>query len=408
MKTICCFAALWILCGSARAATPTGDSPQAFLQLGIVADNFEWPVTPRPEVEIQTKVDHAAALTGATAAASGSPRWIRVHLRSTRPGPELENVITIIRQANLRGLKVLVNVVQHVEDFDERSRFMADLSGTPLESMWPKHPFITRFSQTRAQSFSARMLRMLAAFRDHHLHVDAFEIDNELDWGAFNGDLINRDGTAPTLSVMQQTVSKYAEIFKLAHRLVQDDAAFKRAKLISFGFADPDPAYLTRPRSAGGLGVDPQKLPILPAEVLFGELQGRPYLFNSELRQPLNQEDVLTRFADGIGLHVYTDDPGTLIHRIADMVRPSGKPLWITEWGYLKNGNHQSDDTRRAKMNAFICQANEIKAPRVETLFYYSYNDNWGLVAPMTPTSDPSVPREVFDSAYKVFKDYTH
>ena len=44
----------------------------------------------------------------------------------------------------------------------------------------------------------------------------------------------------------------------------------------------------------------------------------------------------------------------------------------------------------------------------VETLFYYSYNDNWGLVAPMTLKSDPSVPGAVFDSACKVFQDYVH
>ena len=304
-------------------------------------------------------------------------------------------------------MKVLVNMNQHVEDFDERSEFMAPLSGTPLESMWPKYPFMMRFSQTSLQRFRARLARMLAAFRDHQLRVDAFEIDNELDRGAFNGDLVNRDGTAPTLSVMQQTVRKYAEIFKLAHGLIRNDAAFKHAKFITFGFANPDPAYLTRPRSAGGLEMDPQKLPIIPAAVLFGELQGRPYLFHGEIRQPLNQEDILTKFADGVGLHVYTDDPEA-VPSIADKVRSSGKPLWITEWGYLKNGDHQRDDTRRAKMNDFIRKANALQVPRVETLFYYSYNDNWGLVAPMSPTSDPSVPGEVFDSACKVFKDYAH
>jgi hypothetical protein len=388
------------------AASPSVGSPPAFPQLGIVADNFEWPVTPRPEVEIQTKVDHAAALTSTNDTASISHRWIRVHLRSTRPGQELENVITIMRRANLRGMKVLVNVVQNVEDFDERSEFMVDLSGTSLECLRSKR--VARFSQTSSEKFRARMVRMLKALSDHKLRVDAFEISNELDWGAFNGDLVNREGTAPTLSVMQQTVSKYAEIFKIAHSLIRNDATFTRAKLITFGFANPDRAYLTRPRSAGGLGIDRQKLPIIPAECFFGELQGLPYSFNGEVQQPLNKENILTKFADGIGLHVYAEDPGAVMQSFADIVRPSGKPLWITEWGYLKNEAHRKDDTRRAKINDFIRKANEMKAPPVETLFYYSYNDNWGIVAPMTPTSDPSVPGAVYDSAYKVFKDYVH
>ena len=82
--------------------------------------------------------------------------------------------------------------------------------------------------------------------------------------------------------------------------------------------------------------------------------------------------------------------------------------MWITEWGYLKNGDHEKDDPRRTRMNEFIRQATALKAPHVEKWFYYSYNDSWGLVTPMSPTSDPSVPGAVFDSAHKVFRDYVH
>jgi len=39
MKTLCGLASLCILCGLARATSPTVDSPPAFLQSGIVADN---------------------------------------------------------------------------------------------------------------------------------------------------------------------------------------------------------------------------------------------------------------------------------------------------------------------------------------------------------------------------------
>ena len=376
--------------------------------MGIVADNFEYPATDRPQIEIQTKVDHLAALTGTNADTSNSHRWLRVHLRDTQPGPTLENVIAIIHRANLRGMKVIANVTTHGEDFDERSEFMADLRGTSLDA---DIPWLSsyRFSKISPEKFRSRLVRMLKAFRKNKLHVDAFEIGNELDWGAFNGDLVNRDGTAATLVALQLAVGKYAEIFKIAHKLIRKDDTFNKAKLVTFGFANPDQGYLTRPRSAGGLGMDPHKLPILPAEVCFGELQGRPYWFEGEVRQPLHREDILSKFADGIGLHVYSDDDsGSVLQRFADIVRPSGKPLWITEWGYLKNGDHQQDDTRRAKMNLFIRRANELKTPRVETLIYYSYNDNWGLVAPMTAKSDPFVPGVVFDSACKVFQDYVH
>lgn len=397
-------AALCLCSCPALAAKFSTAVPPAFLQLGIVADNFEWPVTSQPEIEIQTKVDHIAALTSASDGATNSHRWIRVHLRSTQPGPALKNVIAIIRRANLRGMKVLVNVIQHQEDFDEGSDYIADLAGTPLES----HRRASRFSQTSPEKFRARMERMLAAFRDQKLRVDAFEISNELDWGAFNGNLVNGDGTAPSLAVMQQSIGRYAEIFKIAHRLIRNDATFKHAKLITFGFANPDRGYLTRPRADGGLGIDPKCLPVIPAEVFFGELQGRSYSFNGQVQQPRSKENVLRKFADGVGLHVYADDPGAVVKNFAEIVRLSGKPLWITEWGYLKNGVQQKDDTRRNKMNEFIRQANEFNDPRVETLFYYSYNDNWGLVAPMKSTSDPSVTGAVFDSACKVFKDYTH
>jgi hypothetical protein len=302
-------------------------------------------------------------------------------------------------------MKVLVNVVGHGEDFAVGSDYTMDLTGTPLEAL--RHA--ARFSNTSPEKFRARMERMLGSFRDHNLRVDAFEIGNELDWGAFNGDLVNRDGTAPTLSVMQQTVGKYVEIFKIAHDLIKNDAAFSRAKLITFGFANPCRAYLTLRRDAGGLGIDPKALPIIPAEVFFGELQVQPYSFDGQIQQPLNKEDILAKFADGVGLHVYAkEDPGTVVQRFADIVRPCGKPLWITEWGYMKDSAHQKDDTRRTRMKEFIRMACKFKAPHVETLFYYSYNDNWGLVVPMKPTSDPSVPGAVFDSACKVFQDYPH
>lgn len=399
------FAALCVFCCASAPIHLPASPPRDFVQLGIVADNFEWPVTSRPEVEIQTKVDHVAALTGTGNGAASSHRWIRVHLRSTKPGQELKNVITVIQRANLRGMKVLVNVVGHPDDFDAESDYRVDLTGTPLEALRQA----ARFSKTSPEKFLARMERMLASFRDHKLRVDAFEISNELDWGAFNGDLVNRDGSAPTLSTMQQTAGKYVEIFKIAHDLIKNDAAFNRAKLIAFGFANPCRAYLTLPRDAGGLGIDPKALPIIPAEVFYGELQGQPYSFDGQIQQPLNKENILAKFADGVGLHVYGDeDPGAVVRRFADIVRPCGKSLWITEWGYQKDGAHQKDDTRRAKMNEFIRKMNEFKDPPVETLFYYSYNDAWGLATPMEPTSDPSVPGAVFDSAYMVFQDYTH
>ena len=52
-----------------QAVAADAPSPK-FPQLGIVADNFEWPVTVRPEVEIQTKVDHVAVLTSTNADSS--------------------------------------------------------------------------------------------------------------------------------------------------------------------------------------------------------------------------------------------------------------------------------------------------------------------------------------------------
>ncbi len=136
-----------VLCGFFSTSAPVNLSaspPKDFVQLGIVADSFEWPFMSSREVEIQTKVDHVAALTSPGDEAAGSPRWIRVHLRSTKPAQELKNVIAVIQRANLRGMKVLVNVVGHRDDFDAESDYKVDLAGTPLAA----HRQVARFSMT--------------------------------------------------------------------------------------------------------------------------------------------------------------------------------------------------------------------------------------------------------------------
>ena len=49
---------------------------------------------------------------------------------------------------------------------------------------------------------------MVKTFRDHQPRVEASEIGNEMDWGAFNGNVVSRDGIGLALAVMQQTINE--------------------------------------------------------------------------------------------------------------------------------------------------------------------------------------------------------
>jgi len=50
---------------------------------------------------------------------------------------------------------------------------------------------------------------MVKTFRDHQPRVEASEIGNEMDWGAFNGNVVSRDGIGLALAVMQQTINEF-------------------------------------------------------------------------------------------------------------------------------------------------------------------------------------------------------
>ena len=44
------------------------------------------------------------------------------------------------------------------------------------------------------------------------------------------------------------------------------------------------------------------------------------YSFDGQMQQPLNKENILAKFADGIGLHVYgEEDPVAVVRRFAGM-----------------------------------------------------------------------------------------
>lgn len=197
----------------------------------------------------------------------------------------------------------------------------------------------------------------------------AVEPGNEINWGAYNGDLEIRPAantrTARSLKdvadpdAVARGAAKYVALLKVTREELAKTQLSAGAKVVSAGLSDIPPEHADR------RGIDS----IDPAS------------FTALMRQ-----HGLDQAADGYGIHIYPGgdhSPAAREQHVEQAlsicrVRPAeGKPCWITEWGFANTEKTcPADDSRReplvkATRDRF---AQLMREGRIVAAFYFDWD----------------------------------
>jgi len=238
---------------------------------------------------------------------------VAVRLSLTRP---LDQSIDAVRLAHEKGLAILLEISLNNADFYP--------DGTKPRSgrgrIWDMYR-LSDISPDRFQPMIADALQKIDALG---VPLVAVEPGNEINWGAYNGDLAilpkEKMKTARSLSEMEELplVEKGAEKYVGLLRIVRAELAKTRysakAEIISAGLSD---------------------IPFVDADRR-GIDSVDPAAFTDLLKKY-----GLSDAADGYGIHIYPGSSGTRAARAKHISNAlsfcggaDGKPCWITEWGF--------------------------------------------------------------------------
>ncbi len=197
----------------------------------------------------------------------------------------------------------------------------------------------------------------------------AVEPGNEINWGAYNGDLEIRPEantrTARSLKdladpdAVTRGAATYVQLLKVTRAELARTTLSAGAKVVSAGLSDIPPAHADR------RGIDS----IDPAS------------FTALMRQ-----HGLDQAADGYGIHVYPGgdtSPAAREQHVEQALsicsaRPAeGKPCWITEWGFANTTKAcPADDSRRERLVKATRErfADLMRTGRIAAAFYFDWD----------------------------------
>lgn len=197
----------------------------------------------------------------------------------------------------------------------------------------------------------------------------AVEPGNEINWGAYNGDLdilpeanVRTARSLADLSdpaALERGAANYVQLLQVTRQELAKTKLSRGAKVVSAGLSDIPPAHADR------RGIDS----IDPAS------------FTALLRK-----HGLDKAADGYGIHIYPggDTSPSARQQHVDQAlsicrtRPEeGKPCWITEWGYANTAKTcPADDRRRERLvKATRERFSELmRAGRIAAAFYFDWD----------------------------------
>lgn len=246
--------------------------------------------------------------------------------------PPFETSISTIVEANRLGLKVLLNVPTWWPDFAFNGAIQRP--GRPGTQFYSIH----RLSDLDVDRYESTLRRVIIAIENRGAQVDAFEIGNEINWAAFNGDL---PLTTPGRLFGRANFAEAKESFKIEEGFQRYAAALVATKRV---LLKTKQHQLTPVISAGltGAFATPNSVARTGASLvdldLSIELFAKYRIFNN---------------VDGIAVHVYVNNSSDkkpslfrhLFHRVEQATRlcEAGNewklPCWITEWGFKEQGN---------------------------------------------------------------------
>ena len=238
---------------------------------------------------------------------------VAVRLSLTRP---LDQSIGAVRVAHEKGLAILLEISLNNADFYPEGTKPRSGRGR----IWDMYR-LSDISPERFQNAVADALQKIDALG---VPLVAVEPGNEINWGAYNGDLAilpkEKMKTARSLSQMEELplvekgAEKYIELLRIVRAELAKTKNSTKAKVISAGLSD---------------------IPFIDADRR-GIDTVDPAVFTDLLKKY-----GLDKAADGYGMHIYPGSSGTRAARAKHINNAlsvcggaGGKPCWITEWGF--------------------------------------------------------------------------
>jgi hypothetical protein len=274
--------------------------------------------------------------------------------------------VDFIHRAYARGIKTDVIVDLQYREGAQRRPAVRD-----MPKMWPSYPL----SAADHARFRAVFEPLFDQLESMGITFAAFELGNEINWTAFNGDfpipgegrIFARDDltTDPEARQIAEGFLAYLRTLRVL-KDIRDHSRLNRATpIISAGLSDPGPAG---PRP--GSKVD--------AVTIGATLD---YL----------RANGLDTLVDAYGVHTYPSVRRSAAARLNELghdtfaeCRPSGqgKPCWLTEWGLpAESANACNDAFRAALITEMIADFRQFEQQgRLTGLLYYAWADaKYGL-----------------------------
>lgn len=269
--------------------------------------------------------------------------------------------IDAVKVAHRKGLVVLLEISLGNPDFYP--------AGTRPRSGRGRIWDMYRLSDISPEQYRAVIGDVLQRIDRLGVPLVAVEPGNEINWGAYNGDLEVRpeanSRTARPLAdlddpaLVERGAAKYVQLLQVTRQELAKTKLSAGAKLVSAGLSDIPPAHADR---RGIDSIDPTS-------------------FTALLRK-----HGLDQAADGYGIHIYPGGDGSPAAREKHVdqalsicsARPEqGKPCWITEWGFANTAKTcPADDSRREPMVRRTRDrfAELMRAGRVAAAFYFDWD----------------------------------
>ncbi|UWU16460.1 glycoside hydrolase [Rhizobium sullae] len=336
-RLACALAVLWAF----ASALPAGAAEVLSDRIGINRVNLAW--LSRGD---QERVLNEIAASGIT----------HVRLSLSRP---VDKSIEALEMADRRGLKILLEIQLGNKDYypaEARSR-------TGFGRIWD----VQRLSDLDLDLYRAQLRSALRRIDEMGIRIDAVEPGNEINYSAYNGDLVvyEKPGRQTPRSVsevanrsaLERGLDAYVGALRITREELRATAYSRDALLISAGLSDVGTGEADR--------------------------RGMERLEPGEFISLLRKRGI-DALVDGYGIHVYPgrkDDAALAryVTTLLDFCRPEGegKPCWVSEWGIANTALSCPVDDRerevvvRAVRRSF---AELMEKGRLKAAFYYDWD----------------------------------
>ncbi|CAM5216678.1 Glycoside hydrolase OS=Bosea thiooxidans OX=53254 GN=SAMN05660750_01347 PE=4 SV=1 [Bosea thiooxidans] len=281
-----------------------------------------------------------------------------VRLSLTNP---MDASIDAVRVAHQKGLAILLEVSLNNAALYPK--------GTKPRSGRGRIWDMYRLSDISPELYRATLRDALQRIDSLGVPLIAVEPGNEINWGAYNGDLeIRPEANTRTARSLRDVAdpdglargaANYVQLLKVTRAELAKTRLSAGAKVVSAGLSDIPPEHADR------RGIDSID----------------PVSFTALLR-----EHGLDQAADGYGIHIYPGGDRTPAAREQHVEqalsicrsRPAeGKPCWITEWGFANTAKTcPTDDSRRERLVKATRErfADLMRDGRIAAAFYFDWD----------------------------------